>query len=78
MDEALKLLKELRGHEGKGRDVDVKIGLIYFEQKKYDEAIKAFKRAQKRYPHSQRIQYYLGTVYGEKGELEKAIGYLTQ
>ena len=75
MGEALRLLKNLRaGQEGTSTmKVDIKIGLIYFDQKKYDEAIRVFSRLLKNYPGNNRIAYYLGTAYGEKGEVEKAV-----
>ncbi|MEK7692399.1 MAG: tetratricopeptide repeat protein, partial [Bdellovibrionota bacterium] len=56
----------------------VKLGLIRMELKDYDGAITSFKAILEKNPESDRIHYYLGSVYEETKRFKEAIGELSQ
>jgi len=56
-------------------NVKVRLGLIYSEINKYDEAIKLFQQVLVVVPDSDKVLYYLGALYQELKRHEKAIEY---
>jgi len=55
-----------------------RIGCIYFEEKKYSQAIEYLEMAEKVSPQNVEVAYYLGLSYDKIGEKEKAREYLSR
>jgi tetratricopeptide (TPR) repeat protein len=73
LDEALEQLKELGQMAGSDAiQVHLKIGLVYFEQKRFDLAIQEFLIVLAAEPDAHRVSYFLGSAYAENGEIEAA------
>ncbi len=58
--------------------LNTRIGYIYFEKKKYSQAIEYLEMAIKKSPHNVEFIYYLGLSYDKIGEKEKAREYLSR
>jgi len=58
--------------------LNTRIGYIYFEKKKYSQAIEYLEMAIKKSPHNVEVYYYLGLSYDKIGEKEKAREYLSR
>ena len=58
--------------------LNTRIGYIYFEEKKYSQAIEYLKVAEKVSPQNVEVTYYLGLSYDKIGEIEKAQEYLSR
>jgi len=56
--------------------LNTKIGYIYFEKKKYSQAIEYLEMAIKKSPQNVEVIYYLGLSYDKIGEKEKAREFL--
>ena len=56
--------------------LNTRIGYIYFEKKKYSQAIEYLEMAEKVSPQNVEVAYYLGLSYDKIGEKEKAREYL--
>ncbi len=56
-------------------NLKVKLGIVYSDRKKYDQAIGVFKDVLAYAPESDRILYYLAAIYQEKKDFENAIDY---
>lgn len=55
-----------------------RIGYIYFDKKKYSQAIEYLEMAEKVSPQNVEVTYYLGLSYDKIGEREKAQEYLSR
>jgi tetratricopeptide (TPR) repeat protein len=55
-----------------------RIGYVYFEEKKYLQAIEYLEMAEKVSPQNIEVAYYLGLSYDKIGEIEKARGFLSR
>ena len=74
LDKALTHLKTLGQMAGSDAiQVHLKIGLIYFEQERFDLAIQEFLIVLAAQPDAHRIGYFLGSAYAENGETEAAL-----
>lgn len=69
----LKLLEELKSQDPGDLNNRIRIGLIYYEIKDYDRAQHEFEELIKEYPESDRLQYYLSSVYEKLGKYDEAI-----
>ena len=58
--------------------LNTRIGYIYFEKKKYSQAIEYLEGAEKMSPHNIEAVYYLGLSYDKIGEIEKAREFLSR
>jgi tetratricopeptide (TPR) repeat protein len=58
--------------------LNTRIGYIYFEKKKYSQAIEYLESAIKMSPHNAEVYYYLGLSYNKIGEKEKAREFLSR
>ena len=58
--------------------LNTRIGYIYFEKKKYSQAIEYLEMAEKMSPQNVEVAYYLGLSYDKIGEKEKAREYLSR
>ena len=58
--------------------LNTRIGYIYFEKKKYSQAIEYLESAIKMSPQNIEVAYYLGLSYDKIGENEKALEYLSR
>jgi tetratricopeptide (TPR) repeat protein len=58
--------------------LNIRIGYIYFEKKKYSEAIEYLERAAEMSPQNVEATYYLGLSYDKIGEKEKALTSFTK
>ena len=70
LDEALTLLQQ---EGGESLENSRKIGLLYLELERYDEAVTTFEEILKLEPGAQQIRFYLGTAYEEMEEADPAI-----
>jgi tetratricopeptide (TPR) repeat protein len=73
LDEALDQFSKVAGADGTKVDAVVKIGLIHFEQERYEDAAFWFKEALKLNPALSKVRYYLATTYEESEDFDKAI-----
>ena len=71
-EDALVYLNKLASMGLGSSEVRRKIGLLYLELDRHDEAIKLFREMLVDEPESHQIRFYLGSAYEEKGELELA------
>lgn len=72
----LKLLEELKSQDPDDLNNRVRTGLIYYEIKDYERAQHEFEELIREHPESDRIQYYLASVYeklGKKNETMKML-----
>ncbi len=69
----LKLLEELKSQDPGDLNNRIRIGLIYYEIKDYERAQHEFEEILKEYPESDRLQYYLSSVYEKLGKKDEAI-----
>jgi tetratricopeptide (TPR) repeat protein len=58
--------------------LNVRIGIVYFEKKKYSQAIEYLEMAEKMSPQNVEVAYYLGLSYDKIGEIEKAREFLSR
>jgi len=58
--------------------LNTRIGYIYFEKKKYSQAIEYLEMAEKMSPQNVEVAYYLGLSYDKIGEIEKAQEFLSR
>jgi len=58
--------------------LNIRIGYIYFEKKKYSQAIEYLEMAEKVSPQNVEVAYYLGLSYVKIGEKEKAREFLSR
>jgi len=58
--------------------LNTRIGYVYFEKKKYSQAIEYLEMAEKMSPQNVEVAYYLGLSYDKIGEIEKAQEYLSR
>jgi len=58
--------------------LNVRIGYVYFEKKKYSQAIEYLEIAEKMSPQNVEVAYYLGLSYDKIGEIEKAREFLSR
>jgi tetratricopeptide (TPR) repeat protein len=58
--------------------LNTRIGYIYFEKKKYSQAIEYLEMAEKGSHQNVEVAYYLGLSYDKIGEIEKARGFLSR
>jgi tetratricopeptide (TPR) repeat protein len=58
--------------------LNIRIGYIYFEKKKYSQAIEYLEMAEKMSPQNVEVAYYLGLSYDKIGEIEKAREFLSR
>ena len=72
IDNALEQYKELARHDETRVDAMIKVGLIYFEKKRYNESIKTFEDVLKLNPGLNRVRYYLATAYEGNSQVDKA------
>ena len=75
-DQALVELRELRKHAVNVYNVDVTIGRVLIEQKRYDEAINHFSAMQETAPDSGHVHYLLALAHGASGNEQEAIRFL--
>lgn len=72
-DLALSELRELRKHAVNVYEVDLTIGRVLIEQKRYGEAIRHFSAMQATDPDSGHIHYLLALAHGADGDEEEAV-----
>jgi len=58
--------------------LNTRIGYIYYEKKKYSQAIEYLEKAEEMSPHNAEVAYYLGLSYDKIGEREKACKFLSR
>lgn len=58
--------------------LNTRIGYIYFEKKKYSQAIEYLEKAKEMSPQNVEVAYYLGLSYDKIGEKEKAQEFLSR
>jgi len=68
----------LAGNTGIIIYLNTRIGYIYFEKKKYSQAIEYLESAVKMSSHNAEAYYYLGLSYDKIGEMEKAREFLSR
>jgi len=71
--QAQEIFKELKTHPLSLEDLNFRIGLIYFEQNQFQEAIKELQLALDAHPNKDQALYYMSVAYEELKEYQKAI-----
>ncbi len=71
-EDALVYLNKLSAMGFGGDEVKRKIGLLYLELGRHDEAIRLFNEMLAKNPDSLQARFYLASAYEEKGDLERA------
>ncbi len=56
-------------------DINFNLGLVYFNEKNFDQAISQFEKVISIVPNHSNSLYFLGLIFEEKGEKEKALEY---
>ncbi|GAH70855.1 unnamed protein product [marine sediment metagenome] len=64
------------GNTGINIYLNTRVGYIYYEKKKYSQAIEYLGMAEKISPRNAEVAYYLGMSYDKIGEKEKAREFL--
>lgn len=59
-------------------NLKVRLGILYTDAKKYDEAIGVFNEILKNVPDSDKVLYYLGSLHQQKGNDKEAINYFSK
>ena len=59
-------------------NLKVKLGILYTDDKRFDDAKGVFKEILQEVPDSDKVLYYLGALHQETGEVEQAISYFTR
>ena len=77
-DELLPLLEEYVKLDASNFNVRAKLGVLYYGQKKYQQALKVFLALEKEFPGSDKILYYLGVINRDLAEWPMAIKYFEQ
>jgi TPR repeat protein len=72
----LTMSSSLAGNTGIIIYLNTRIGYIYFEKKKYSQAIEYLEKAKEMSPQNVEVTYYLGLSYDKIGEKEKAREFL--
>lgn len=54
-------------------NIKVRLGLLYSDENRFDDAIALFKTILTEVPTSDKIQYYLGALYQQKNQFDEAI-----
>ena len=72
VDKALDILHELRKSTMDPQKVDLALGRVFLNQKRYDEAISVYHGMLEMYPDIDLVQSILALTYYEKGEKHKA------
>lgn len=65
--------ERLLANDAADLNVRVKLGLLYSDEKRYDEAIDLFKGIVNEVPDSDKIRYYLGALYQQTQKFHEAI-----
>lgn len=66
------------GNTGINIYINTRVGYIYFQKKKYSQAIEYLEKAAKMSSHNVEVYYYLGLSYNKIGEKEKAREFLSR
>jgi len=74
-DKVIPYAERLSDFEPENLNLKVKLGILYTDAHKYQEAISVFKNLLHYAPKSDKILYYLGAIYQEIKEYDKAIDY---
>ena len=72
----IRLLENLKHKDPTDLNNRVRIGLVYFEMEKFEEAKNEFETLLKENPDSDSILFYLSAIYEKLGALEKATQFL--
>lgn len=59
-------------------NLKVRLGILYTDAKRYDEAKGVFKELLEAVPESDKILYYLGSLYQQTEEFDQALGYFSK
>ncbi len=69
---ALHELSALEQHAVGDLSVQVRIAVLHYELKEYDQAIQCIEHVLQQTPHANKLRYYLGVIYEESGHFEQA------
>ncbi|MBL6990762.1 MAG: tetratricopeptide repeat protein [Bacteriovoracaceae bacterium] len=73
--EAIPYLEQLTSIDQEDLNLKVKLGIIYTDENRIDEAKSIFKEILKQAPNSDKVLYYLGSLYQETEDYNQAIEY---
>ncbi len=73
--EVLPYAERLSSLDASDLNLKVRLGILYTDAKEYDKAIGVFKEILSAVPSSDKVLYYLGTLYQEIEKLDVAIDY---
>jgi tetratricopeptide (TPR) repeat protein len=73
LEDALGILNRLISRNIGGLDTHRKVGLVYLELERYDEAIREFNYILQQEPTASQVRFYLASAYEDKGDVDQAI-----
>lgn len=73
--EVITFAERLLHTESADLNLKVRLGLLYSDEKRFDDAISLFKLVLEEVPTSDKIQYYLGALYQQTSSFDEAIRY---
>ena len=76
--EVLPYAEKLSDLEPENLNLKVKLGILYTDARKFQEAISVFKNLLESAPQSDKILYYLGAIHQEMEDLHTSIEYFNQ
>jgi len=77
-DKVIPYAERLSNIDSSDLNLKVRLGILYADSKRYEDAKGIFKEILVAVPKSDKVLYYLGTLYQQTGELDSAIGYYSR
>ena len=74
-EEVLQYAEALSSMDGTDLNLKVRLGLLYSDLERFDEASKLFKEVLEVVPESDKVLYYLGAIYQQTNQPKEAIQY---
>lgn len=77
-DKVIPFAERLSNIDSSDLNLKVRLGILYADSKRYDDAKGIFKEILAAVPKSDKVLYYLGTLYQQTGELDSAVTYYSK
>ena len=77
-DKVIKYAEKLSGLDQADLNLKVRLGILYTDKKRFQDAIGVFKEILEEVPESDKILYYLGSLYQQIDKFHEAITYFSK
>ncbi len=77
-DKVLPYAEKLAGFDPSDLNLKIRLGILYTDAKRFDDAKALFKQVLESVPENDKIIYYLGALHQQTGEFEDAVTYYTK